>query len=229
MPQATFSRRALKFGAFFAPMIRFYQVLLFPVTRSTAYMLDRILGAEAPSYYSEKDLIALIEEPLSLQTPIDISAEEGRGAIEFLKLDDRLVKSVGQKVLPEQVIKAPFTNGRLLKIEFEARVDDAFLQPLFKCDEELMVLLDQDKKPQLVLAVNLFLKAVFAAQGPVKVRDYCVKPLVVTDPVAPVSTILKAFTKAAVQEKNLPAVALYWQGRTHKIITGDDLLALVLQ
>ncbi|NCP67793.1 DUF21 domain-containing protein [Candidatus Peregrinibacteria bacterium] len=232
LPQATFSRQALKFGAFFAPMIRFYELLLFPISKPTALALDYFLGKESPRYFNEKDLIALIEEHLVSNELHDISFAEGRGAIEFLKLDDRLVKDVGQNILALQSLSCDFTNGRLLKIDFQPKASDAFLKKLLHCRCEWMVLLDEKGEPKLALDINRFIKAVFAGK-PVKVRDFCVKPILVDDPNAKVSTVLKHFvrkTKSHITDPNIDgAVVVYWNGKTRKILTSDDLMSLLLK
>lgn len=40
-PQAYFSRRALRIAAFLSPLLRFYQVLLYPAAKPTGLLLDR--------------------------------------------------------------------------------------------------------------------------------------------------------------------------------------------
>ena len=47
IPQAYFSRHALKVASFLSPVLRFYQILLFPVAKTTAIFLDKWLGPEA--------------------------------------------------------------------------------------------------------------------------------------------------------------------------------------
>jgi len=51
VPQAYFSRNALKFASLLSPVLRFYQIVLFPVAKPTALLLDRWLGPEAISYF----------------------------------------------------------------------------------------------------------------------------------------------------------------------------------
>lgn len=233
-PQAVFSRKALKFGAFFAPMIKAYQILLYPIAKPSALALDYFLGKESPRYYNEQDLIALIEEHMSSASPQDISPEEGRGAIEFLKLDDRLIKDVGHKVERSQVMKTPFKNGRLLKIAFEVSPKDLFISDLLNCHSEWMVLTNNSGEPKLVLDVACFIKAVFASQSSVNVRDYCVKPIVITEPKITISTVLKHFVLPPKKEKNVSCsrgatVVIYWRNNVRKILTSDDLMALILQ
>jgi Mg2+/Co2+ transporter CorB len=232
-PQATFSRQALKFGAFFAPMIRFYQVLLYPIAKPSALALNYFLGKESPAYYSERDLIALIEEHLNSKTPIDISAEEGRGAIEFLKLDDRFVKDVGKKVELNQLLALNFKNGRLLKLDFKPEPEDPFIKSLLDCSHEWMIIKDQQDAPQLALDVACFIKAVFRTQKCLNVSDYCVKPIVVTDKDTKVSTILNHFVVPSepinkISCSRKATVVVNWQGKNQKILTSDDLMTLIL-
>lgn len=232
-PQATFSRQALKFGAFFAPMIRFYQVLLYPLAKPSAMALNYFLGKEHPRYYNEKDLIALIEEHLSAKGSLDISMEEGRGAIAFLKLDDRFVKDVGTKLEAAQVLPCKFKKDQLSKITFKPTPTDAFISKLLVCNKEWMILTDTEGRPQLALDVACFVKAVFAKQEALNVRDYCVKPMIVTNSKIKVSTVLKHFVMRTKECNKVScssgtSVVLFWQGKTKKILKSDDLMALLL-
>ncbi|WP_373181951.1 DUF21 domain-containing protein [Halomonas campaniensis] len=49
LPQAFFSRHALHMAALFTPLMRIYHLLLWPVARPTAWMLDRWLGGGGDS------------------------------------------------------------------------------------------------------------------------------------------------------------------------------------
>ena len=46
IPQAYFSRNALKMASFLSPVLRFYQIVLYPVAKPTAKILDKCLGPE---------------------------------------------------------------------------------------------------------------------------------------------------------------------------------------
>ena len=88
VPQAYFSRHALRIGSLFSPVLRFYQALLFPVAKPTALILDRYLGPEAIPYFKEKDIRELIKLHMeSAQT--EIEKVEGQGALNFLALESR--------------------------------------------------------------------------------------------------------------------------------------------
>lgn len=50
-----FSRHAIRSGALLSPVIRFYRVLLFPVAKPSAWVLDQWLGKEAIPYFQEDD------------------------------------------------------------------------------------------------------------------------------------------------------------------------------
>ncbi len=60
LPQAYFSRNAMRMASLLAPVLRVYQVLLFVVAKPTALLLDRWLGREAITYLGERDLRRII-------------------------------------------------------------------------------------------------------------------------------------------------------------------------
>lgn len=89
MPQAYFSRNALKMASFLSPVIRFYQILLYPVAKPTALILDKWLGVEAITYFEEKDFRKLIS--MHVYSPeTDIDRVEGRGALNYLAFNPYL-------------------------------------------------------------------------------------------------------------------------------------------
>ncbi len=72
IPQTYFSRHALRVGSMLSPLLRFYQVIFFPVARPTAFLLDRWLGKEAIPYFQETELRELIKLHMeSVETDID--------------------------------------------------------------------------------------------------------------------------------------------------------------
>ena len=66
LPQAYFSRNAIKVGALLAPFLRFYQKLLYPVAKPTARVLDALIGQEGVDYYREHDLGKVIKKHAGL-------------------------------------------------------------------------------------------------------------------------------------------------------------------
>jgi len=66
LPQAVFSRFALKFGAKTAWLVYLFLFLLYPITKPLAYALDKALGRELPTVYSKKEFSLFLEEQKTL-------------------------------------------------------------------------------------------------------------------------------------------------------------------
>src|SRR5271168_2199511 len=60
IPQAYFSRNALKMTSRFLPFLNFYRVVLYPLAKPTAMLLDHWLGPEGPAYMKERDLRSML-------------------------------------------------------------------------------------------------------------------------------------------------------------------------
>jgi metal transporter CNNM len=84
-PQAVFSRHALLFGSFAAPLVRIALFVFYPLAFPIAYILDRVLGHELPRMYSKSELMQIISEHEdSEHSPIDSDEERIlHGALKF--------------------------------------------------------------------------------------------------------------------------------------------------
>jgi hypothetical protein len=82
-PQSYFSRNALRMASLLSPVIRFYQVLLYPVAKPTALILDLWLVPEGVHYVREEKLKQYILTSMGV-TGSDIGTFEGKGALNFL-------------------------------------------------------------------------------------------------------------------------------------------------
>lgn len=82
LPQAYFTRRALTVAAFLSPLIRVYQIILYPVAKPTAWVLDQWLGKEGIEYFKERDLEELIAMHMEA-ADTEIQKVEGLGAMNF--------------------------------------------------------------------------------------------------------------------------------------------------
>lgn len=85
LPQASFSRYAMKVGAIAAPFIRIIILLFYPITYPISYVLDRILGEEMGTIYSKRELMAIVSE-IEDDERGTIDADEERiihGALKF--------------------------------------------------------------------------------------------------------------------------------------------------
>ena len=111
LPQAYFSRHALRMAGTLSPILWFYRILLYPVAKPVALVLDGWLGNEAIRYFEEKDLREMVRVHMQA-TETDIERVEGKGAINFLELDDLLLTDEGEVLDPRSVVQLPFTDKR---------------------------------------------------------------------------------------------------------------------
>jgi metal transporter CNNM len=89
-PQTYFSRNALLVSSKLTPVIKFYQILLFPVAKLTALILNGWLGKEGITYYRKKQLAAIIKARIDSDDTddtddTDIAHVQGRGALNFYR------------------------------------------------------------------------------------------------------------------------------------------------
>src|SRR6202021_1648953 len=60
IPQAYFSRNALRMTARFLPFLTFYRVILFPIAKPTSMLLDWWLGSEGVAYFKGQEVRQLV-------------------------------------------------------------------------------------------------------------------------------------------------------------------------
>jgi len=229
-PQAYFSRNALQTGSLLAPVLRIYQIVLYPVAKPSALVLDLVLGKEGIQYYREKDIRVLLERHISAGES-DIARLEGVGAMNFLALDDLLVTQEGEKIDPLSIIQVPHYDGYPAFPEFDADTSDAFIQAVNASGKKWVIMVDSEGEPSLVMNANEFLRAVFFATGSVNPRHYCHYPVVVRDTKVLLGSVLSRMMTAGtalgddIIEHDL---VLVW-GEEKRVITGTDILGRLLR
>jgi metal transporter CNNM len=87
VPQAYFSRNALRMAARLRPLLGVYKVMLFPVAKPTAALLNWWLGPEGITLLRERDFRALLTRHGGTEGA-DVGQLEAIGALNFLDLDD---------------------------------------------------------------------------------------------------------------------------------------------
>ena len=110
-PQAYFSRNAIRMGSLLAPVLRFYQFLLYPVAKPSAKVLDWWLGDESVQWFREHQLSEVIRKHVEADET-DVARLEGIGALNFLALDDVMVGEMGEAIDPASVVALP-ADGRV--------------------------------------------------------------------------------------------------------------------
>lgn len=111
VPQAYFSRNALRVASILSPVVHFYQILLWPLAKPSAKILDIWLGKEGIKFYKESE----IEEMLRMhirEKDSDIAHVEGIGALNFLAIDDLEVGQEGVPIDPQSIISLEFEGRR---------------------------------------------------------------------------------------------------------------------
>ncbi len=227
-PQAYFSRNALKMASLLAPVLRFYQVLLYPVVWPSARLLDAWLGRESIHYLRESHLKDVIRRHME-NTGSDIDRMEALGAINFLTIDDLPVFSEGAPVDPESVIQLPFRDGLPEFPPIGRLPDDAFLQRVAASGRRWVVLMDQHEQPRLMLDSDGFLRHILMFED-VDPHRWCHRPVVIRDRESPLGEAiihlrLEPDTSDHVLDQD---IILVW-GEERRVITGADILGRLLR
>ena len=158
VPQAYFSRHALRVTSMLSPVFEFYQIILYPVAKPTAMILDWWLGTEGIQYFRERDLREVIKKHIEADEA-DIDRLEGVGALNFLAIDDLLVVEEGEPVDPQSVISLPLTDNMPVIPDFELSVSDPFLRQVQSSGKKWIIFTDPSGEPHLVLDSDAFLRA----------------------------------------------------------------------
>ena len=126
IPQAYFSRNAMKMASMLSPVLRFYQFVLYPVAKPSAVMLDKWLGEESVIYMQERQLKGIIEQHIDADHA-EIDQIEGQGALNFLDIDDVPIEDEGEVIDPLSIIALP-TNIDLPIFPNVESPDDSFVR-----------------------------------------------------------------------------------------------------
>ena len=230
-PQAYFSRHALKTASLLAPILRFYQVLLFPVAKPCALILDFWLGKEGITYMRERDLRQVIEKHIQAEEA-EVDAIEGIGALNFLQIDDIPVDKEGECIDPGSIIALPSHLDLPVLPDFQASADDPFLQKVQQSGRKWVVLVNEQQKPLLVLDADGFLRAaLFNHSSGFSVYDFCHRPIVVSDPLLPLGDVIGQLKKnrdLLCDDAIEHDMILLWTDQP-RIITGADILGRLLK
>ena len=232
LPQAYFSRNALRMASLLSPVLRFYQFVLTPVARPCAMFLDMWLGKEGIDYLHEKELIEMIRTHMEADESA-LDEIEGRGALNFLNIDEVKVTEDGELVDADSIIRLPTKVDLPLVPEVVRDVNDPFLQLVNASGHHWVVLADEDGNPQLLLDADAALRAALLdLDKPYDIYKYCRRPLIIRDTsktISEVITYLKSIPSDSVDEDSAIDydAVLIW-GDQPRIITGADVLGKLL-
>ena len=224
-PQAYFSRHAMRMGSMLAPVLRFYQLLLYPVAKPSAWVLDRWLGKEGISYFREQDLHAVIRKHIEAHQS-DVGEIEGTGAINFLKLDDTAVSQLGAAIDPESIVTLPIEQNKPVFPAFERELEDAFMRQISHSGKKWVIIVDTENQPRLALNCNTFLRDALFSRTELVPLHHCHRPIIVKDANTQLGRVLTGFkvnVTHATDEVIENDLILVW-GAEKRVITGTDIL-----
>jgi len=231
IPQAYFSRNALRVGAKLIPVIKMYKVLLFPLAKPCAIILDGWIGPEGPSFFRERDIEIILEKHIK-EEESEISANEGQGALNFLALDDRKIASEGTQVKPFTILQYPTKMDVPDFPSLDTEEGKALIQSLETKPSMHRVIVDEHDTPLVVLDTTEFL-ARYAIHGDdADLYRFCYRPIVTHDEDATLDTVLDSFVVEADHHLDNVVdqdVVLYWTKDDKRILTGADIFGHLLR
>ncbi len=228
MPQAYFSRHALRVASLLTPVLRLYQILLYPVAKPTAWLLDQWLGKESVDYVPEEELMELLRHHIHAPES-DVGHVEGHGAINFLSLDDLLVTEEGEPIDPRSIIALPLKNGRPVFPAYSPTPQDSFIRSVQSSGKRWIILTGPDSRPVLTLDSASFLSEALFTTHPVDPMKHCHRPLIFTKRTTPLSKAIAQFETAPGDDNIRQDVILIWGGKHRRIITGSDLFGYLMR
>ena len=234
MPQAYFSRNALRMVSILRPALRFYQILLFVIAKPSAMLLDAWLGKEGVHYLRERDLRNLIHQHINA-AETDVDALEGIGALNFLAIDDVSVSKEGEVIDSNTIIKIKCINGKpqFFNPALDAQQEEQrFIHQVSTTEYPWVIFTDEANDPLLALDADGYLRAVHHstnhgnAGSVIDPYTFCHKPIVVTNPKTRLGSVISLFKGETAAQSDAPLktdLILLWSDEK-RIITGADIL-----
>jgi metal transporter CNNM len=229
IPQAYFSRNALRMTSRFLPFLNFYRVVLYPLAKPTALLLNTWLGAENIEYLKEHGVRSLIAR--SAASGGDISPIEATGARNFLDLDDVPVTDEGELIHSQSIISLPLANRRCILPHFTASADDPFLRQLDASGKKWIIVTNPQGEPEFVLDTHYFLRDALLDQLEIKPGVYWHRPIIVRDMKTRLGDVIgqmKVLPERPGDDVIHHDIIVVW-GAQRRIVTGSDLLGRLLR
>lgn len=230
-PQAYFTRHALRVVAVLAPVLRFYQILLWPLARPVGRLLDRLVGPEGIPWLRERELQQVLARQ-ALHRTTEIGGVEAAGAINFLALDDLSLADEGQPLDPDSIITLEMRDGRPVFPPFEPSPDDPFIRAIHRSGRKWVIVTDPGGQPQLVINAHEFLRRSLLDGDAFDPLPTVHRPLIVRDASIPLGEVLARLTVRPehpgddVVDEDLIVV---WTHRDLRVVTGSDILGRLLR
>lgn len=228
VPQAYFSRHALRAVSFVAPVLRFYRILLWPIAKPTARLLDAWVGTETVPWFRERELHNILRYHAA-NSGSEVGAVEAIGATNFLALDDLIVQDQGETLDPESVVRLSFEGDRPLFPAVDPSQDDPFVRKLIVSGKKWIVLTDGDGQPRLLMNARTFLRDLMILGQDVSPDKYCHRPAMVTSATDTLDNALRLLARRRDDGTGHDeTIILVWAPEEKRMITGSDVLRCLL-
>lgn len=211
LPQSVVSRFPLKFGARTAPIIRVIMWILWPVCYPISWVLNKLLGEEAPTRYSKHELLSIIENDTAQDEKEgqQVDQDEKRIARGAFSFSHRLVENV---MTPNTVAKIVKENDV---------IDEKFLAELKESGYSRVPVQTEDPNQFVGL---LYLKDLLGIALPAKVRDVMDGTVHFVNTKDPLDVVLNQFIKTRIHL----FVVLDEFGGFEGVITVEDIIEEIL-
>lgn len=231
IPQAYFSRNALRMASLLSPVLKIYQFFLYPVAKPSAMFLDAWLGKESVHLYAEKFIKELLKKHV-VDSDSEIDNVEGTGAINFLQLDDIKLAQEGETLSPESIIKITSEKGNLIFPDFKAAANDPFIQAINQSNKKWVVFTDNDNNPVYALDADGYLRSTLIDKESTDIIEYCHTPIIYENSGITLGVIIERLRAEINDNSDKPLkkdIVLIWTKDGKRIITGADLLGRLLK
>ena len=230
IPQAYFSRRAVKMAARFSRWLQFYRVILFPVVKPSAMLLDVWLGKEAIAYLREAEIKELLRLHMENDTS-EVGRIEAIGALNFLTIDDIPVNQEGVPIDPTSIIRMPVRDGLPCFPILQKSSDDPFLRQVNASDKAWVVITDEEGEPCCIMDADGFLRHALFTDQETDPHAYCHHPVIVRNSHEPLGKVLSQlrFDSASPGDHLISDDTVLLWTEQPRLITGADLLGRLLR
>ena len=229
LPQAYFSRHAVRIASTLTPVLRAYGAILYPLAKPSAAILDRWLGRQGMYLFREHEMRELIRKHFEA-TSTDIDRLEGLGALNFLALDDIRVSEEGEILDPDSVISLPIERGLPAFPEIRDSASDPFLERIDRCKRKWVVITDPSGEPVFVVNSDAFLRDALFTPSTFRPLVHCHRPIIVRDAkqrLGEVMGLLEVEPERPGDNVIDNDVILVWAAQK-RVITGADILGRLM-
>ncbi|MGB5965341.1 MAG: DUF21 domain-containing protein, partial [Sulfurimonadaceae bacterium] len=227
---AYFSRHALRMASALAPILRLYQLLLWPLAKPSAKVLDLWLGREAVQFFRENEIEEMIRMHIR-ERDSEITHVEGKGALNFLAIDDLKVSEEGERIDPLSIIPLQFEGNRPVFPVITSSAEDRFLRRVNKSKKSWIILTDMRDNPRLVIDADGFINAALFEFDTFEPREHCHRPMIISNMESTLGDTLSGLQVDAEHTEDDVIdedIILIW-GEDRRIITGADILGRLLR